>query len=71
MLDRNCGIIEAIQKSASVTRGYTLSLILFRILSWIINGLGKLIIFGQIITQPIVGLAQVDIYRFLLSENQE
>ena len=71
MLDRNCGIIESLQKSYSLTRGYTLSLILFALLAWIISALGQLIVFGTLFTLPLVVLAQIYIYRFLLSQNKE
>lgn len=69
IIDKNLGPIEALKQSSKMTRGVKLQLLLFGIVSGLINMVGVLaLIVGLILTLPTTAIAQAHVYRKLLAK---
>ncbi len=66
IVDEDVGVLDAIQRSWDITRGYTLDLFLLFIVLCGLNILGAICLFvGLLVTVPISGLALAATYRTL------
>lgn len=69
IVDEECGPIEALKKSAAITRGAKWDLFLFGILLGLINLLGAIcLLIGLFATIPTMMIAMAFVYRRLLSQ---
>jgi uncharacterized membrane protein len=72
IVDKTCGPIEALKKSAAITKGSRWDIFLFGLLFFGINILGILALFvGLLVTMPVTMLAAAFIYRKLLAATQD
>lgn len=72
IIDRDCGVVESLQKSYEITKGVGLNLFLFLILSMFLNLFGLMLLgVGILITFPVFLMASIFIYRELLPEDDK
>lgn len=71
LIDNNCGIWEAFQKSAQTTYGNKWDLYGFYLIKWQVNSIAFIFLFiPYLITAPIFILAQAYMYRKLQQKNE-
>jgi len=66
IIDKNCGVIEALKQSAKITKGNVLKLLGFSMVIGFINILGALALgVGLLFTMPMTTVAQIQVYKSL------
>lgn len=71
IVDKHVGPVEALKRSAAITKGAKWNLFLFALLLWLINLLGALALFvGLFVTIPTTIVAMGFVYRKLLRQQE-